>query len=261
MPCIHVFLCIVYTKKKLGITLYPCLHSNLEAKLRVAFLSSHSQASSPLFPKYEGKALTREKMTSVSSVPSTSTQNPPIIQPSAPPDAPPQRKQLTKAERRELQEKQRAAKAAAAASGSTGKSQANAAKPSNPKAQTGQHSKVTMPVGATSSIAAISTAGGAKKTAKSGKDADVVLGTGTLDKAAELEAHRKHQTRIFTHFVVPKKEGKLGVGIKGEIHPAIVRLGRQFADMKIVGANARCIATLVAFKTVCDYDALYLAEY
>jgi translation initiation factor eIF-2B subunit delta len=193
-------------------------------------------------------------MTSVSSVPSTSTQNPPIINPSAPPDAPPQRKQLSKAERRDLQERQRAAKAAAVASGSTGKSQANAARSSNPKAQTGQHSKVTMPVGATSSIAAISAASGAgaKKTAKTGKDADVVLGTGTMDKAAELEAHRKHQTRIFTHFVVPKKEGRLGVGIKGEVHPAIVRLGRQFADMKIVGANARCIATLVAFKTVCD---------
>lgn len=192
-------------------------------------------------------------MTSVSSIPSTSTQNPPTIQPSGQPDAPVQRKQLTKAERRELQERQRAAKAAAAASGSTAKSPANTAKPSNPKAQAGQQSKVTMPVGATSSIAAISGGGGgAKKTAKSGKDADVVLGAGTMDKAAELEAHRKHQTRIFTHFVVPKKEGRLGVGIKGEVHPAIVRLGRQFADMKIVGANARCIATLVAFKTVCD---------
>lgn len=95
---------------------------------------------------------------------------------------------------------------------------------------------------------------GAKKTVKPGKDVDVVLGAGVMDKVAELEARRKHQTRIFTHFVVPKKEGGLGVGIKGEIHPAIVRLGRQFADMKIVGANARCIATLVAFKTVCNHE-------
>lgn len=70
------------------------------------------------------------------------------------------------------------------------------------------------------------------------------------DKNVDLEAQRRHQTRIFAHFAVPKKEGGIGVGIKGEIHPAIIRLGRQFADMKIVGANARCIAMLVAFKTV-----------
>jgi len=38
---------------------------------------------------------------------------------------------------------------------------------------------------------------------------------------------------------------------KGDIHPAIVRLGLQFAEFKISGANARCIATLTAFKTVC----------
>jgi translation initiation factor eIF-2B subunit delta len=208
-------------------------------------------------PKHEAKAFIWEKMTSVSSAPSTSTQNPSAITPSAPSDAPPQRKQLTKAERRELQEKQRAAKAAATASGSTAKPAGNAAKPGNLKAQAGQHPKVTMPAGATSSIATVSTGvTGAKKAAKSGKDADVTLGAGVMDKAAELEAHRKHQTRIFTHFVVPKKEGGLGVGIKGEIHPAIVRLGRQFADMKIVGANARCIATLVAFKTVCDLYAV-----
>jgi len=106
-----------------------------------------------------------------------------------------------------------------------------------------------MPAGTTShgSVTGPTVTAGAKK-AKLAKDADAVVGA--VDRVAELEAHRRHQTRIFTHFVVPKKEGRLGAGIKGEIHPAIVRLGRQFADMKIVGANARCIATLVAFKTV-----------
>lgn len=34
------------------------------------------------------------------------------------------------------------------------------------------------------------------------------------------------------------------------MHPAIVRLGLQFSEFIIVGANARCIATLEAFKEV-----------
>lgn len=70
------------------------------------------------------------------------------------------------------------------------------------------------------------------------------------DKIADLETQRRHQTRIFAHFASPKQDAQIGAGIKGEIHPTIVRLGRQFADMKIVGANARCIAMLVAFKAV-----------
>ncbi|KAF9055050.1 IF-2B-domain-containing protein [Hymenopellis radicata] len=55
--------------------------------------------------------------------------------------------------------------------------------------------------------------------------------------------------RIFSHFGVPKQ---LGSGVKGvsDIHPAIIRLGLLFSEFKICGANARCIATLSAFKTV-----------
>lgn len=54
--------------------------------------------------------------------------------------------------------------------------------------------------------------------------------------------------RIFSHFGLPKPVSHVG---KGDIHPAIVRLGLQFSEFKISGANARCIATLTAFKTVC----------
>ncbi|KAG1858481.1 hypothetical protein F4604DRAFT_1684893 [Suillus subluteus] len=52
--------------------------------------------------------------------------------------------------------------------------------------------------------------------------------------------------RIFSHFGLPKPPGPS----KGDIHPAIIRLGLQFSEFKIAGANARCIATLTAFKTV-----------
>lgn len=57
--------------------------------------------------------------------------------------------------------------------------------------------------------------------------------------------------RIFSHFGA---RGHLGQKIKGEIHPSILRLGLLFAEYKITGANARCIAALTAFKTViADY--------
>lgn len=58
-------------------------------------------------------------------------------------------------------------------------------------------------------------------------------------------ARRVHGLRIFSHFGLTK-----AVSGKGDIHPAIVRLALQFSEFKISGANARCIATLTAFKTV-----------
>ncbi|KII95883.1 hypothetical protein PLICRDRAFT_98953 [Plicaturopsis crispa FD-325 SS-3] len=58
--------------------------------------------------------------------------------------------------------------------------------------------------------------------------------------------------RIFAHFGLPKSSAHV---IKGDIHPAIVRLGLQFSSFRITGANARCIATLTAFKTVIQHYA------
>lgn len=134
------------------------------------------------------------------------------------------KKAMTKAERRDLQEKQRAAKAAATASKA----------PPKEKPTKNTQQPPTTPVASTSAL-------GAKKI---GHKADPVV------PVMDIEAQRRHQSRIFAHFALAKKESGLGAGIKGEIHPAILRLGRQFADMKIVGANARCIAMLTAFKIV-----------
>lgn len=169
-------------------------------------------------------------MTSIEAEPSTSEAPKGPHEPAAP------RKQMTKAERRELQEKQRAAKAAGATS-----------KPAQqPKSGQNQASKPTKKDAP--AVPAQPSSIMNKKT--SAKPEIATAGSSGVDKNMDLEAQRRHQTRIFAHFAVPKKEGGIGVGIKGEIHPAIVRLGRQFADMKIVGANARCLAMLVAFKTV-----------
>jgi translation initiation factor eIF-2B subunit delta len=165
----------------------------------------------------------------------------------------PAKKPMTKAERRELQERQRAAKAAAAASGGGSK----ASQSQKPNAGQNQNAKPASKGGHQGNVASSSHASqiaSKKANVKAGKDNEAaghgVSSIEKSDKVADLEAQRRHNTRIFAHFAIPKKEGGIGVGIKGEIHPAIVRLGRQFADMTIVGANARCIAMLVAFKTV-----------
>ncbi|KAG8836236.1 hypothetical protein FRC17_008972 [Serendipita sp. 399] len=177
---------------------------------------------------------------------STSKQN---VNPSGQADGAQPRKQMTKAERRELQERQRAAKAAGAASSSaTQKTQ----KPPQNQAQKPPKKEPSTHAGASGTP---STSGAGKRTGvRGGKEGDHITsgvpGQEKYDKIGEGAAQRRPQTQIFAHFAVPKKDGPIGAGIKGEIHPAIVRLGRQFADMKIVGANARCIAMLVAFKAV-----------
>ncbi|KAI1788991.1 eukaryotic translation initiation factor 2B delta subunit [Ganoderma leucocontextum] len=143
-------------------------------------------------------------------------------------------KQMTKAERRELQEKQRAAKAAkAAAAGATGKPGGKPAKePATP----------------TSAIS--------RKTGRP-SDAASKLPPPGLVKAAQAKAglsslgdqSARNQARgllIFSHFGLPKPVS----AAKGDIHPVIARLALQFSTFKITGANARCIATLTAFKTV-----------
>jgi translation initiation factor eIF-2B subunit delta len=37
-----------------------------------------------------------------------------------------------------------------------------------------------------------------------------------------------------------------------DIHPAVVKLGMQYADRVVVGSNARCIALLDALKQVIE---------
>ena len=61
---------------------------------------------------------------------------------------------------------------------------------------------------------------------------------------------------IFSHFGLPKPVS----AAKGDIHPAIARLALQFSTFKITGANARCIATLTAFKTVRIVQVLSLPQ-
>ncbi|EPQ59623.1 IF-2B-domain-containing protein [Gloeophyllum trabeum ATCC 11539] len=134
---------------------------------------------------------------------------------------------MTKAERREQQERQRAAKAEKAAQNSGKNPPKSANKPSQ---SSGAGAPALTRRGSRAADFPPKGAQGQSKDAKAGAD----------DKGAHTRG-----LRIFSHFGLPKPTSH-----KGEIHPAIVRLGLQFSEFKITGANARCIATLTAFKTV-----------
>lgn len=137
------------------------------------------------------------------------------------PPPPKSQKEMTKAERRELQERQRAAKAAAKTSGQPSSS-APMAKKTNKPAENAPRAPPPTP----------------------GRPKDMARTAGAAHDAAH---GNERGLRIFSHFGLPKAVS----APKGDIHPAILRLALQFSEFKIVGANARCIATLTAFKTVC----------
>ncbi|EKM59470.1 uncharacterized protein PHACADRAFT_205686 [Phanerochaete carnosa HHB-10118-sp] len=131
---------------------------------------------------------------------------------------PKSQKEMTRAERRELQECQRAAKATAKASGQPSTS-ASAPKKPNKNADASPRAPPVTP-----------------------KPKDM----GRSTTAHESTLGDQRGLRIFSHFGAQKRVSI----IKGEIHPAILRLALQFSEFKITGANARCIATLNAFKIV-----------
>ncbi|KAF5388359.1 hypothetical protein D9615_000134 [Tricholomella constricta] len=161
----------------------------------------------------------------------------------APPASQPSQKSMTKAERRELQERQRAAKLAqksVAASSNAGKEAA----PSKPKAASAPSQKKS----------GDASGSGAAKSSLA-KDASNNASAAVDDGAAKSVSRG---LRIFSHFGLPKP---VGHSIKGDIHPAIIRLGLLFSEFRICGANARCIATLTAFKTACPPSIFHSFDY
>ena len=57
-----------------------------------------------------------------------------------------------------------------------------------------------------------------------------------------------HKVRLFKHLYTEKCD--LKIKANSQFHPAIVRLGAQYANDTIVGSNSRCYAFLNAMKTV-----------
>ncbi|KAG6903331.1 hypothetical protein C0995_013084 [Termitomyces sp. Mi166 len=153
----------------------------------------------------------------------TKADDPPDVKPTSQPS----QKSMTKAERRELQEKQRAAKLAQKNS-QGGPSAASQSKPSKTLSTPQKKSGDTSGSGAVKSSQA--------------KEAGTSSAVVADDNAAVSRG-----LQIFSHFGLPKP---IGHTIKGDIHPAIIRLGLLFSEFRICGSNARCIATLTAFKSV-----------
>lgn len=161
-------------------------------------------------------------------------------------DKPPQRgpppgekKVLTKAERREIQEAQRAVKEAAKAQTAGGKGGAGGGK--GKQQAPVAHKKPQAASGPSKSHSELNLAAShhPKSTAAP-----------SIETASTAPPPPETLLRIFSHFALPRPLSSLGSGIKGDIHPVIRKLGLQFAGFRIVGANARCIAALTAFKTV-----------
>ncbi|TFY54547.1 hypothetical protein EVG20_g9660 [Dentipellis fragilis] len=143
----------------------------------------------------------------------------------------------TKAERRELQERQRAAKAAA-------KRNAGLVPPASAKGAPAAGAAK----GGASTSASTSARGGTAVTAAAGRGVKELKPT----PGAEDVGGHSHGLRIFSHFALQKIATHVA---KGDVHPSIVQLGLMFSEFKICGANARCIATLSAFKEVIqDYE-------
>lgn len=181
----------------------------------------------------------------------SSEQPPQISEQGQDPAQPPRsQKSMTKAERRELQEKQRAAKAAAKASGSTGQSN----KPVTKQPEGGGEKLSGKQSGKQGSGSGPNTQPQThhqRKPSRASNIAGEIIwpGGGPGGNIASDLASRSvnpRGVRIFSHFGLQHKSG----GGKGLIHPAIVRLGLLFSDFQITGANARCLATLIAFKHV-----------
>jgi len=72
-------------------------------------------------------------------------------------------------------------------------------------------------------------------------------------QAKEAEAEKKpypeKKVAMFSHLYNKDRRSTIA-GVGREIHPAVLTLGIQLRDYVICGGNARCVATLLAFKKV-----------
>lgn len=72
-----------------------------------------------------------------------------------------------------------------------------------------------------------------------------------------------HQLSLFKHLYHEREVSRIDVApVNSNIHPAIVRLGVQYANKVIVGSNARCVALLAAIKQmVQDFEKPAQADF
>ena len=158
----------------------------------------------------------------------------PVVKSAEPVDAEPPKepikksqKQMTKAERRELQEKQRAEKAARTAAGLPPKE--------NPKVKTTSVSS-----------------------SRAGSQVDLLTPqrqqiSNAKKKLRNVEAKQvDKQCILLSHLPPFEKDYRLFTEAQnqGNVHPAVLNLGRHIVERTLMGGNARCLAMMHTFKKV-----------
>ena len=155
---------------------------------------------------------------------------------------------------REAKAKEKAAKEASSSAKKPGQQQGGGAG----KSQQGQGN---------AKAATASASGAASGSGSSGRQGGAASGTsgtaaGTsgagqaaFDASAASASHSAASPlSLFLHLDPPRSAKSLNAKVhRDQIHPSVLRLALQYADFKIVGANARCVAMLEAFKDVRSY--------
>ncbi|EGZ06399.1 hypothetical protein PHYSODRAFT_319805 [Phytophthora sojae] len=74
--------------------------------------------------------------------------------------------------------------------------------------------------------------------------------------AVVVRTQAQKQVEMFSHLPQYERESSLSLNVgfsnKEEVHAAVLALGLKYAESKISGGNARCIAMITAFKEVID---------
>ncbi|GAA6050926.1 hypothetical protein JCM3770_002541 [Rhodotorula araucariae] len=76
---------------------------------------------------------------------------------------------------------------------------------------------------------------------------------GAADSASAHGGAASDTLQPFLHLDLPQPSSSLSHSAKSStanLHPSIIRLALQYSEFKVVGANARCIAMLEAFKDI-----------
>ncbi|KAG0306946.1 hypothetical protein BGZ98_001424 [Dissophora globulifera] len=147
----------------------------------------------------------------------------------------PSQKSMTKAERRELQEKQKAEKAARVSAGLPASGKKAAQIVSQPNSGFSPNPSKSL------------------ATSFPGVEAEKAIAAAESTSQAKRRERLTKEIGLFAHLDPPKFANTASA--PKDLHPAVVNVGLQMAQFKICGANARCVATLNAFrKAIQDYQ-------
>lgn len=81
----------------------------------------------------------------------------------------------------------------------------------------------------------------------------------TMPAPAESKKKEDKNVAVFGHlYGIPRRSTIAGAA--KEVHPAVLALGLQIRDYVICGSSARCVATLIAFKRVCEHLLILLHQ-